>query len=619
MTTPDATTLLACTLTFRESPLRDTSVPQTFETVEQAIATHTGVLLHEARETMAVALESVPEQPYLHPVDVDTDEPGIVDKRETMSVLRPDLSTMRRIDYKQSFIPSPQHETVPDIKSIPMEEAVSAARKEFEKKMKSEEKKAATAQRRKEKEEEKKEARRLERQNESPEEREERLREARQKRAERKAQKEAESCASGNTKSQPPEASQANTKVQVIDEEALGNVEDVSTFAMLKGLKTTKRRPNQDEKFFAHPLPHHRHLYGLHNCSLSNASPIARAVLQGVECEHVVIIDGPPGTGKTKALVDDVSVSSPDKRVLLVAPTNVGAVNLYQRCIEEGYGDECALCLPSSRIPVGTVVMSNDPCRRIVCATVSGRNGTHLAAQSFQHVALDEAAQCMEAWAWTLLRDDVERFVMAGDCMQLPALTSMSGQELAHDRSLMERMLTCLHYKNVRHLTIQHRMAPPLMQLVNSLFYNMTLTLGEFAPEHGCIELHRVNGKETKDGTSYRNDAESALIAQLLKNENVEECVVLTPYAAQCRSVLQHKTGVQVHTVDAYQGREQKIVFLSTVRDGTSGFGFWEERRRFVVALSRAREKLVVICSNPEQWKEQNIDAISEVLLYCTT
>ena len=77
------------------------------------------------------------------------------------------------------------------------------------------------------------------------------------------------------------------------------------------------------------------------------------------------IIQGPPGTGKTSRLVECLPRHWPGS---LRAPTNVGAANLYERCVQLGHGEECALLLAPDRIPPGTAVQSNDPTRRIVCA-----------------------------------------------------------------------------------------------------------------------------------------------------------------------------------------------------------------------------------------------------------
>jgi senataxin len=53
---------------------------------------------------------------------------------------------------------------------------------------------------------------------------------------------------------------------------------------------------------------------------------------------------------------------------------------------------------------------------------------------------------------------------------------------------------------------------------------------------------------------------------------------------------------VEVNTVDAFQGREAKIVIFSAVRaSGSHGIGFLSDVRRMNVALTRAKHFLFVI------------------------
>ena len=54
---------------------------------------------------------------------------------------------------------------------------------------------------------------------------------------------------------------------------------------------------------------------------------------------------------------------------------------------------------------------------------------------------------------------------------------------------------------------------------------------------------------------------------------------------------------VEINTVDAFQGREAKIVIFSAVRAaGSHGIGFLSDVRRMNVALTRAKHFLFVIC-----------------------
>lgn len=566
--------LLRCALTYRDAASRTRPLTSTFESPTDAVAEWMRVLMHEAGEAMREPLAEAPEHPYLHPVDVDTDDPGIHDKRDDPThVLRCTLPAPR-VTYTarpDAVVRPPPETTTPVERSA--EEARAHAGTELSKSLQRSQNQAAGAEKRAATQQQR-------RAEETPEARAERLELARQKRAERKAREQSEESPPTKKKEPPPPPT----------EDAL-----LVPDATLR----PRRKAGKKRNFFEHPLPHDRHLGALQRCAPHPL--LLPALLRGEICERLEIVQGPPGTGKTRALVRR-ACGDFDGRVLLCAPTNVGAAALYARCLSEGWGAEAALCLPPERLPVGTVVESNDPTRRIVCATVSGRGGPALDAQRFALVGVDEAAQCMEAWTWTLLRPEVEWLVLAGDVRQLPALVSESGRALKHERSLMERLVSDLQYDNVVELTEQNRMAPEILAVPNAAFYGGRLTSGPHAPPLGSVEwVVLPEGVAEASGTSWCNRAEAQAVVDAVVEG--EDTVLLAPYTAQCRLLLAQKTGCEVHTVDSFQGREADTVVLSVVRDGRSGnMGFWADLRRLTVALTRARRRLVVVASNVAGW-----------------
>jgi len=76
---------------------------------------------------------------------------------------------------------------------------------------------------------------------------------------------------------------------------------------------------------------------------------------------------------------------------------------------------------------------------------------------------------------------------------------------------------------------------------------------------------------------------------------------VISPYDAQVQRLRELlaarlEEGLEVDTVDGFQGREKEAVVVSLVRSNDAGeVGFLADVRRMNVAITRARKKLVVV------------------------
>ncbi|KXZ45061.1 hypothetical protein GPECTOR_59g670 [Gonium pectorale] len=112
-------------------------------------------------------------------------------------------------------------------------------------------------------------------------------------------------------------------------------------------------------------------------------------------------------------------------------------------------------------------------------------------------------------------------------------------------------------------------------------------------------------GAERCKGQSYENrgqaDEAVRLVHQLLSCNAgrlaAADIGIITPYRAMV-ALLQAHPGLEVATVDGFQGREKAVVLLVTVRANDRGrVGFVDEARRLNVAITRAKAALVVIGS----------------------
>jgi ATP-dependent RNA/DNA helicase IGHMBP2 len=188
-------------------------------------------------------------------------------------------------------------------------------------------------------------------------------------------------------------------------------------------------------------------------------------------------------------------------------------------------------------------------------------------------------------------------------------------------RSLFERLVQMQPGVH-RMLREQYRMNDVLMSLISEDFYGGLLrahpsvagrTLKEALPPGAVVDAPPFLFLDTA-GTgfeeaqearseSYDNEGEAALVeararALLAAGLPPEALAVITPYRGQVvrlQAALEG-TGVEVDTVDAFQGREADAVLVSCVRSNAEGrLGFLTDLRRMNVALSRARRHLFLV------------------------
>lgn len=258
----------------------------------------------------------------------------------------------------------------------------------------------------------------------------------------------------------------------------------------------------------------------------------------------------------------------------------------------------------------------------VLCATTT-YDPAILGDRWFDVVVIDEACQCTEPGCWpVVLRGD--RLIIAGDPCQLPP--TVLSKEAAREGfavSLMERLMKLYGERVTRQLTVQYRMHETIMRFSSGEFYAGQLTADVTVAEHLLSDLPGMeqdvmtttpllfidsagaNWDEElePEGESKRNPQEARLVAKLVERlltAGVAEgdIAVIAPYAAQVRLLrsLLHRPGVEVDTVDGFQGREKEVVVISLVRSNAQGeVGFLSDTRRMNVALTRARRKLIVV------------------------
>ena len=265
---------------------------------------------------------------------------------------------------------------------------------------------------------------------------------------------------------------------------------------------------------------------------------------------------------------------------------------------------------------------------QVVCSTLGtlARKAPELPRADV--TVVDEATQAMEPAIWCIVPSS-ERLVLVGDPHQLGPVVVDAGSLL--ERSLLERLLDEVYLEERRlplpMLATQHRMNRRIQSLVQGTYgptYTAHASVAEAAvpgleePLDGAVValVDTAGGglDERRDpvSQSLENRGEAALVALAVRRLldaglRPGEIGVITPYSAQVGRLRRGlPAGIEVASVNAFQGREKRAIVMSFVRSNARGeLGFLSDPRRLTVALTRARELLVLVgdgatlCSDP--------------------
>lgn len=236
--------------------------------------------------------------------------------------------------------------------------------------------------------------------------------------------------------------------------------------------------------------------------------------------------------------------------------------------------------------------------------------------ESFDYAIVDEV--CKATLPEILMPLIVsKRAVLVGDPKQLPPVFCSDDREVIksiNNCSLLDYMYIDELYKarsGVSFLNTQYRMENAIGTMISDVFYNGELINGvDRKVEDSLIWIDYKPTKEWPDGNradgfEIRNLDEVKIIRECL--EQMKMCSekrtigIIVPYRAQ-KNELQglakdfSQLDVEIDTVDGFQGKECGIIIFGITRTFGSS-RFLADHRRLNVALSRARDRIVVVGS----------------------
>ncbi|GFR40163.1 hypothetical protein Agub_g720 [Astrephomene gubernaculifera] len=276
------------------------------------------------------------------------------------------------------------------------------------------------------------------------------------------------------------------------------------------------------------------------------------AVTLALSSQDVALVHGPPGTGKTTAVVEIILQEvARGSRVLAASASNIAVDNLVERLVRADPKIKLVrLGHPARLLPqvldssLEAHVLRSDnsalarDCRaeikdinsrllklgprdraerralrgdlrrlakeerqrqeaavkevvrgsQVVCCTLTGVAHRQLEAELFDVAVVDEAAQALEAATWGALLR-ARRAVLAGDHLQLPpTVVCDEAARLGLGRTLFERLQRSLPAASAM-LTVQYRMNKAIMQWSSDELYEGKLTAHESVAEHTLADV----------------------------------------------------------------------------------------------------------------------------------
>jgi len=239
----------------------------------------------------------------------------------------------------------------------------------------------------------------------------------------------------------------------------------------------------------------------------------------------------------------------------------------------------------------------------VIAGTPVGLYDAKINQLVFHTLVIDEAGQCIEPLAWCIF-PLAQKYVLAGDHLQLPpTVLSQEAARMGLNQSILETAIAAV--QPVFLLNTQYRMREAIAGFSGKYFYNgLLLTAPHLtnAGTHICFVdtagsgFNEVHGN---DGVSLQNKGELQLAKKIIETASLNPAATafISPYSGQVAAAKEALPGeMRISTIDSFQGQEKECIILSLVRSNDDGdIGFLKDYRRMNVAITRAKEQLIVI------------------------
>ena len=281
----------------------------------------------------------------------------------------------------------------------------------------------------------------------------------------------------------------------------------------------------------------------------------------------------------------------------------------------------------------------------VILSTCAGAGDNYLSKfksdeHPFDYVVIDECAQGTESLCWIPILMG-KKIILAGDHLQLPPTIKNKSIEKKLSFTLFDRLMKLYEKDFSVMLNTQYRMNEKIMRYSSDELYKGKLIADDSVKNHTIKDLITTDNKNISNTiieTDNFNIIDKSLILIDTSNYNFHETLdpetlsrcnfgevevckimtnylisklklspddigIITPYSAQVLTLSnslnsENYPGLEISTVDGFQGREKEVIILSLVRSNEKKeIGFLCDKRRLNVGITRAKRMMIFIAN----------------------
>ena len=203
----------------------------------------------------------------------------------------------------------------------------------------------------------------------------------------------------------------------------------------------------------------------------------------------------------------------------------------------------------------------------------------------------------------SLIKQKIISLVLVGDPNQLPPFGKLiknnNSKYNKYNKEITIPSIFDKKYLKVKsnHLEMQYRIPFEIAEILNKYVYNNKYNTIE--TKKYCLDTVRIINSTTEDIKKENiNEGEADKVVKIYNKYKYEykSIMILSPYKNQVKLIKQKLDNIQnvVYSIDQSQGKECDLTILSMTKNYPTSF---MNKERTVVALSRAKNKLIVICN----------------------